>query len=116
MYTSPIRVDEENKYPPNVRAKLNLSGLDKFLTRIVLVDSEGRSEEGFGWEFVEPRLGDSKWRAHRARMVVEARRIWIVNRRFGLTFTITDLAIREEAATRPNPFAADSTLEVLAGS
>jgi hypothetical protein len=47
-------------------------------------------------------------------MVLEARRIWIVNKRFGLNYSITDLAVREKADLRPSPFASDSTVEALA--
>ena len=114
MYTSPLKVDESGKYPPHVKAKMNLYGIDKFLTRVVVVQANGVPEEGAGWDFVEPRLGEHKWRAHRARMVLEARRIWVVNKRFGLTYSITDLAVREKAEMRPNPFATDSTVEALA--
>lgn len=114
MYTSPLKIDEMGKYAPYVKAKMNLSGIDKFLTRVVVVQANGVPEEGVGWEFVEPRLGEHKWRQHRARMVLEARRIWIVNKRFGLTYSITDLAVREKAESRPNPFALDSTVEALA--
>lgn len=114
MYTSPLKIDESGKYPPHIKAKLNLAGIDKYLTRIVLVHANGVPEEGSGWDFVEPRLGEHKWRQHRARIVIEARRIWIVNKRFGLTYSITDLAVREKAEARPNPFTSDSTVEALA--
>ncbi len=114
MYSSPIKTDETGRYAPNLRTKMNLAGIDRFLTRVVLVRSNGMPEEGAGWDFVEPRLGEHKWRQHRARMVLEARRIWIVNKRFGLNYSITDLAVREKADLRPSPFASDSTVEALA--
>lgn len=114
MYSSPVRVDEQGKYAPNLRAKMNLGGIDKYLTQLTFVKTNGVPEEGSGWEFVEPRLGEHKWRQHRARMVLEARRIWIVGKKFGLTYSITNIAVREKCETRPNPFANDSTVEQLA--
>jgi len=116
MYSSPIKIDESGKYAPNLRAKMNLAGIDKFLTQVTVVRANGVPEEGAGWEFVEPRLGEQKWRQHKARMVLEARRIWIVNKRFGLTYSITDLAVREKAETRPNPFAYDNSVEALSAA
>lgn len=113
MYSSPIRVDETGRYAPNLRAKMNLGGIDKYLTQVTFVRSNDTPEEGAGWDFVEPRLGEQKWRQHRARMVLEARRIWIVGKRFGLTYSITDLAVRELPQRRPTPFANDSTVEAL---
>ena len=47
-------------------------------------------------------------------MVLEARRIWIVGKKFGVTYCITDLAVRERAERRVTPFANDSTVEALA--
>jgi hypothetical protein len=114
MYSSPIKVDEQGKYAPHLRAKMNLSGIDKYLTHVTFVRSNGVPEEGSGWDFVEQRLGEQKWRQHRSRMVLEARRIWIVGKKFGLTYSITDLAVREKAERRPTPFAQDSTVEALA--
>lgn len=114
MYSSPIKVDEQGRYAPHLRAKMNLGGIDKFLTQVTFVRSNGVPEEGAGWEFVEQRLGEQKWRQHRARMVLEARRIWIVGKKFGLTYSITDLAVREKAERRQTPFANDSTVEALA--
>lgn len=114
MYSSPIKVDEQGKYAPHLRAKMNLSGIDKFLTHVTFVRSNGVPEEGSGWEFVEQRLGEQKWRQHRSRMVLEARRIWIVGKKFGLTYSITDLAVREKAERRATPFANDSTVDRLA--
>lgn len=114
MYSSPIKVDEQGRYAPHVRAKMNLGGIDRFLTQVTFVRSNGVPEEGCGWEFVEPRLGEQKWRQHRARMVLEARRIWIVGKKFGVTYCITDLAVRERAERRVTPFANDSTVEALA--
>ena len=114
MYCSPVKIDDSGRYGPNLRTKMNLSGIDRFLTRVVFVRSNGTPEEGSGWDFVEPRLGEKKWRQHRARMVLEARRIWVVNKRFGLNYSITDLAVKERAETRPSPFASDSTVEALA--
>jgi len=116
MYSSPIKVDESGKYAPNLRAKMNLAGIDKFLTQVTVVRANGVPEEGAGWDFVEPRLGEQKWRQHKARMVLEARRIWIVNKRFGLTYSITDLAVREKAEARPNPFAYDNSVEALSAA
>ena len=114
MYCSPLKVDESGRYAPHLRTKMNLAGIDRFLTRVVFVRVNGTCEEGSGWDFVEPRLGEKKWRQHRARMVLEARRIWVVNKRFGLSYSITDLAVKEKGEARPSPFASDSTVEALA--
>jgi hypothetical protein len=114
MYSSPIKIHEEGKYAPSLRAKMNLAGIDKYLTQVVWVKASGLPEEGAGWDFVEPRLGEHKWRQHRARLVLEARRIWIVGKKFGLTYSITDIAVREKAEARPKPFANDTTIEHLA--
>lgn len=110
MYSSPLKIDPDGRYAPNLRAKMNLGGIDKFLTQVTFVRAAGGVEEGAGWEFVEPRLGEHKWRQHRARVVLEARRIWIVGKKFGLTYSITNIAVREKAEARPNPFASDSTV------
>lgn len=99
MYCSPMKVDEQGRYAPTVRAKMNLGGLVNFLTRVTFVHANGHPEEGAGWEFVQSRLGEQKWRQHRARMVLEARRIWIVGRDlFGLTYSITDVAVRQNVS------------------
>ena len=113
MYSSPITIDEQGRYAPNVRAKMNLGGYDKYLTQVTFVRCNGVPEEGAGWDFVQSRLGEQKWRQHRARMVLEARRLWIVGRKFGLTYSITDIAVRERDGRRSVPFANDSTVETL---
>ena len=113
MYSSPIKVDEQGRYAASLRAKINLGGIDRHLTQVTFVRGNDVPEEGAGWEFVEPRLGEQKWRNHRARTVLEARRIWIVGKKFGLTYSITDIAVREKPTARPTPFANDQTVETL---
>jgi len=113
MYNSPIKVDETGRWAPHIRAKMNLGGIDKYLTQVTYVRANGTPDHGCGWEFVEPRLGEQKWRGHRARVVIEARRLWIVGRKFGLTYTITDIAVREKPEKRATPFTCDNSVECL---
>ena len=96
-YTSPIRIDESGRYQPHLRTKINLAGLDKYLTRVTYIRADGKTEEGLGWDFVQERLGEHKWRQYKCRMVLEARRIWVVGKRFGLSYTITDIAVKERS-------------------
>jgi hypothetical protein len=112
MFTAPCKVDESGKYAPNMRAKINLGG-DKYLTQVTYVQVSGTALEGAGWEFVEPLLGVTKWRQNRARMVIEARRIWVIGRKFGMSFSITDLAVREQPERRQTPFKCDRTVDVM---
>lgn len=113
MYTSPVKVDETGRWAPHLRARMNLGGIDRYLTQVTYVRANDTPEEGCGWDFVEPRLGEQKWRGHRARMVLEARRIWIVNRKFGLTYSIRDIAVRERPQKRATPFTCDNSVECL---
>ena len=36
MFSSPIKEHEDQKYRPNIRAKLNLAGIDKYLSNVTL--------------------------------------------------------------------------------
>jgi hypothetical protein len=111
MYTSPLRIDESGRYAPKLRVKFNLSGIEKFLTQVNFRRDSGTWEEGVGWDFVQQRLGEDKWFLHRARLVLEARRIWIVGRKFGLTYSASHIAVREKPRQRSRPFAHDNTME-----
>ncbi len=117
MYNSPIKIDEDNRYAPHVKAKINLTGMDKYLTQVTYVRSATEAETGSGWNFVGQRLGEEKLRNTPARLIIEARRIWVVGRKFGLTYTITDLAVQHRQPARVRvDFDEDNTFETLAAS
>jgi hypothetical protein len=111
MFTAPCKVDESGNYAPHVSTRMVLGGCDRYLTQVTYVQASGTALEGAGWEFVEPLLGANKWRQNRARMVIEARRIWVIGRKFGMSFFITDLAVREQPERRQTPFKCDRTVD-----
>ena len=76
----------------------------------------GATQEGRGWAFVEPLLGDSGWKQHHARVVVQPRRIWVAAGKFGLQWEVTDICVlTRPTAGRSKPFGRDGTVELLAG-
>lgn len=99
MFTSALKRDSDNKYQTKVRAKLVLSGVEQYLTKIAFVKTDGVPLKGAGWNFVKPLLGSKNWRNCEARAILELRSLWIVNKKFGLRLSYTDLLIMEEADT-----------------
>lgn len=93
MYTSTIK--EHERFSPTFRARINLAGADKFLTKIAFMKDSGEVINGAGWKFVEPLLGSNAWRGYEVRAYVELRSIWVVNKKFGPRFNFTDLLVVE---------------------
>ena len=48
----------------------------------------------FRSQFLEPLLQENKWCGNTTRVVIEARRVWVVGRKFGLSLNITDMATK----------------------
>ena len=119
LYASPVKVDEEGRYSAHPKTKIALgaaAGFDRYLTNVTAVLEGGATKEGRGWAFVEPLLGECKWKQHRARVVVQPRRIWVAGGKFGLEYGVSDICVLARATVaRRKPFARDDTVELLAG-
>ena len=119
LCASPVKVDEEGRYSAHLKTKIALGaaeGFDRYLTDVTAVLEGGATKEGRGWPFVEPLLGEQQWKQHRARVVVQPRRIWAAGGKFGLEHCVSDICVRARAAaSRREPFARDDTVELLAG-
>ena len=119
LYSSPVKIDAEGRYPAHLKTKIALGaaeGLERYLTNVTVVQGGGTSQEGRGWAFVEPLLGEQKWREHRARVVVQPRRIWVAGGKMGIEYCVTDICVQARPATaRRRPFAHDDTAQLLAG-
>ena len=109
-YSSPVKIDEEGKYKPKLRTKIALAGIDKYLTEVTFIDIHKNTQRGSGWAFVEAKLGETKWRGYKTRCVVQPR-LWVVSRKkYGLSYEITELAIKEKEIERGSQFEKDDTL------
>ena len=104
MYQSPLRVDPQGRWDPSVKARLNLSGVTKFLTNVRLVKPDGGFVDGAGWPFVSSHLGDHKWRGNKVCAVVDVRRVWYASRRFGLNISVTDLKVWQSDVNKISVF------------
>ena len=109
-YTSSIKIDEEGKYKPTLRTKIALAGIDKYLTEVTFVDMNKSWQRGSGWEFVEPKLGETKWKGYKARCVLQPR-LWIsAKNKYGLNYEITELAVIQQETEKGSQFDKDDTL------
>ncbi len=117
LYSSPVKVDEEGRYSAHLRTKIAVGaaeGLERHLTNITVVMDGGAAQEGSGWAFIEPLLGEQQWRQHRARIVVQPRRMWVAAGKYGLEYAVTDLCVLARVvAPRSRPFARDDTVRLL---
>lgn len=114
MYQSPLREDPQQRWPPSLKAKLNLSGIQRFLTNVRVMKPDGSYEDGSGWAFVSSHLGDTKWKGCRACAVIDLRRIWSAGRRVGLNLSVTDLKVWIQDDTRHSVFDDDKEASYLA--
>ena len=107
MYQSPVREDAQGRWEPSVKARINLSGVPKFLTNVRLVQSGGGFIDGAGWPFVSSNLGENKWKGNRVCAVLDVRRVWYASRRFGLNISVTDIKVWQNDAQKISVFDAD---------
>ena len=113
-FSSAVVTDDKGINPPYLRAKIALAGIDKYLTKIHFVDANDFKEIGYGWDFVESKLGDKKWKGYKVRCVL-APKLWITgSKKFGLNYQITELAVQETRQFQhSSPFDHDNSFEAL---